>query len=295
MYSPNAAKEAGRRIGRRHADVWVSDEELWVAVVREVGPSVRPRSGRLQRNAQQAMGYTVLLGSTTVFASVLLFGVARYSEADWMPGLVGSIPTDALGWLIAGLAVLTVLTGFTYGLASARAKSERRRLRDHLLNEAYAGAMEELLVRRGKGHRAVPSAPAPVARSTSALYRNANELTPEGAEELAAGWMRRLGATDAQVTRFQGDGGVDVISAKYFAQVKHFASNVGVAPIRELSGVVRVNGRRGLFFTTRGYAKGAIEFANQSGIALFVMDHRADRLEAVNDVAKALKRHGLQY
>lgn len=106
--------------------------------------------------------------------------------------------------------------------------------------------------------------------------------------------MRSLGATDAVVTQFRGDGGVDVTSSRYIAQVKHFATNVGVAPIRELSGVVRFDGRRGLFFTTIGYSTGAIEFANASGIALFVMDWKGGRLLAVNDIARALQKHKLE-
>jgi hypothetical protein len=42
-----------------------------------------------------------------------------------------------------------------------------------------------------------------------------------------------LGAHDAQVTQYTGDGGIDVASRRCIAQVKHYAGSVGVAAIRE--------------------------------------------------------------
>ena len=256
---------------------------------------VRPRNGSLKREAEQLWNWTLLMAVWSALCAILLFGVTAYGQADWMPEAVGTLPPQLLRWLASGLVGLTVLSGILYGWAAARARGQERRLRDSLIREAYAGAMEEILARRGRGHMVAPSpVHRPSAQSTSHLYREEPELTPRDAEALAAQWMRTLGARDVEVTRFRGDGGVDVTSSKYIAQVKHFSSNVGVAPVRELSGVVRVDGRRGLFFTTFGYAKGAIEFANLSGIGLFQMDHRGGRLTAVNDIAKALQTHGLE-
>lgn len=59
-----------------------------------------------------------------------------------------------------------------------------------------------------------------------------------------AQWMRHHGEVRASTTAFTSDGGVDVVGERYIAQVKHFAGNVGVVPIRELAGVAGRHGRR---------------------------------------------------
>ncbi|MFK4804335.1 hypothetical protein ACI3KX_00570 [Microbacterium sp. ZW CA_36] len=45
-------------------------------------------------------------------------------------------------------------------------------------------------------------------------------VSHEGAEHLTAMWMRHLGVLDAEVTRYSGDGGVDVASAEYVVQLR---------------------------------------------------------------------------
>jgi hypothetical protein len=90
-----------------------------------------------------------------------------------------------------------------------------------------------------------------------------------GAEALAAQWMAYLGVVDAEVTRVSGDGGIDVVSAGYIAQVKNYTGSVGIAEVRELAGVAAVDGRKPLFFTSGAYPASAIEFADRSGMALF--------------------------
>jgi len=312
MYSPNAAYEAGRKIGRRHPDAWVSEDDLVALISREIVSQVRPRNARLTRNADQYFSLAVVF---TVFAAIsvaLLMGVHNFADEPWMPQIILQLPDRLIRWAPLVLGPLTLLTWIGYWTANSRARGERTRLRRRLARAAYKGAAESLKARRAreisdgttkprKVKATNETAPKPSIRlntpSTRApkahmqIYRT---ITPRDAEKLAAGWMRSMGASGVEVTRFRGDGGIDVTSTEYIAQVKHFATNVGVAPIRELSGVVRADGRRGLFFATNGYSPGAIEFADRSGIALFRMHPEKEVLEAMNTTAQAFLKHGLK-
>jgi len=114
-----------------------------------------------------------------------------------------------------------------------------------------------------------------------------------GAERLVADWMHHLGDGGASVTQTTGDGGVDVRSDRYIAQVKNYSENVGVEPIRELAGVAAVEGLPPLFFAARGYAPGAVRFADRSGVALFVYDAQAGTLEGANVLGRRIRQAGL--
>ncbi|WP_162893265.1 restriction endonuclease [Microbacterium halotolerans] len=107
-------------------------------------------------------------------------------------------------------------------------------------------------------------------------------VSPQGAEEIVAVWMRYLGEDDAATTQYSGDGGVDVTSLHYIAQVKHYTGTVGVGEVREFAGVAGVDGRRALFFTSGQYARGAIDFADNAGIALFRYDVHHGELVGAN-------------
>jgi hypothetical protein len=118
-------------------------------------------------------------------------------------------------------------------------------------------------------------------------------MTPRGAEEVAATWMRYLGEGDAKTTRFVADGGIDVVSNHYIAQVKHYIGTVGVGEVRQLAGAASVDGRKALFFTSGTYAKGAIKFAEQSRIALFQYTIEDGTIHGVNELARRALSHGL--
>ncbi|MDO5735818.1 MAG: restriction endonuclease [Propionibacteriaceae bacterium] len=312
MYSPNAAYEAGRRLGRRHSDVWISEDELVALVSREILPQVRPRNAQLTREADQFFSYAVVFAVLTVVSTALLVTINVFGSEAWIPEFLLQLPDGPVRWAPVVLAPVTLILWIGYWTANTRAVGERRRLRRRLARAAYKGAAETLTARRDKEindrttttrksgsaretapkpsvHFTMPSARAPEAPIQ--IYRT---ITPRDAEELAAHWMRSMGAVGVEVTRFQGDGGIDVTSIGYIAQVKHFATNVGVAPIRELSGVVRADGRRGLFFATNGYSPGAVDFADISGIALFRMHPEKKELTAMNTTAKAFLKHGLR-
>jgi hypothetical protein len=118
-------------------------------------------------------------------------------------------------------------------------------------------------------------------------------VSHEGAEALVTAWLRYLGESDAEATRFVGDGGIDVQSQHYIAQVKNYSGSVGVAEVRELGGVGSVDGRKPLFFTSGSYASGAVDFAERCGIALFIYDARLGTLVGANSVAESALARGL--
>lgn len=118
-------------------------------------------------------------------------------------------------------------------------------------------------------------------------------VSHEGAEALVAAWMKHLGAADASVTPFGHDGGIDVESSGCIAQVKNYASLVGVESIRELAGTAIVDGRRPLFFAANGYACGALDFAERARIAAFVYDAVRGKLSGANEAAREVIRLGL--
>ena len=128
MYSPNAAKEEGRRIGRRHADVWVSDDDLRAAVGRVVGPIVRPQNGRLRRDADQMRSWTLSVAVLSAMSAVLFLVVTVYGQADWMPKPVGDLPVRMLAWVVVGLVALTALSWVLCAWAARLARVEQRRL-----------------------------------------------------------------------------------------------------------------------------------------------------------------------
>lgn len=115
-----------------------------------------------------------------------------------------------------------------------------------------------------------------------------------GAEQLVAAWMRHLGAQGVHVTQQSSDGGIDVVSTSYVAQVKNIAegSAVPVAFIRELAGVALVDQRKAAFFTSGVYSGGGAEFAARATVALFCYDAIRGTLTAMNSHARQARDDG---
>lgn len=121
------------------------------------------------------------------------------------------------------------------------------------------------------------------------------QLNARGAEFLARDWMRYLGAIEAVETPGQRDGGVDVRSREFVAQVKHFrVDQVGVAAVRQIFGVATAEQRRALFFSSSGYTRDALSFARENGVALFVVRFKEGRLVPQGNLAQQYLAHGLQ-
>ncbi|WP_234659867.1 restriction endonuclease [Agromyces marinus] len=301
MRSVNSARDAGTRIGRSYPDVWVPDEILMQVVRSHIRPQIK-----LQRSAQDhaaegwSTTFTAMLGLAFLTGSLLVLSLLPELVLSPFPesiqGVIRALnPWSPLLTLVSiALVLLSVGTGLVIRRARQAARDRHRASVRALIQSGFEGAKVALEKRRAKQGM-------PLDRDL-ALHVTRNSLrpdparlgvTPRGAEELVAQWMRHLGETDAEVTSYRGDGGVDVGGRKYIAQVKHYAANVGVAPIREIAGVASADGRSPLFFTSTGYASGAIEFADRSGIALFLYSAELGELHGMNGRAKTLMIHGL--
>ncbi|QGU28194.1 restriction endonuclease [Microbacterium oryzae] len=116
----------------------------------------------------------------------------------------------------------------------------------------------------------------------------------EGAEALCAAWMRHLGVADAAVTRFSRDGGIDVDSLNFVAQVKNYSKKyVSVKEVRELFGVAKHCGKFPLLFTSSGLTTDAQDFASSASIATFRYDAMQGALIPLNRLAALAIRDGI--
>lgn len=93
----------------------------------------------------------------------------------------------------------------------------------------------------------------------------------QSAELAAVAHMRSIGFIDAQKTQDGADGGIDVESSEAAAQVKFYANPVGRPDIQRLLGAAHEY-RIPVFYSTGGYTKEAMQYANRAGVALFKMD-----------------------
>lgn len=97
--------------------------------------------------------------------------------------------------------------------------------------------------------------------------------TPQEAEQNAAARMRELGFPDARVTSGGADGGIDVRSSNALAQVKWRGGLTGRPALQNLYGARGIEtSKRLLFFSAADYSQHAMEYAEQTGIALFIYD-----------------------
>lgn len=305
VWSENSAHSQGVAIGRALPDPWISDAELRRAIQAELGPRLRPRKSVAQARAEKWRGIASSVNFVAVIAAGWLLIVAH---PGWLPSWVPRAPAEVTAAVFAAVALdlqlslFVVLAILALGalamaiVASVRAKSSVARMRGRLIDAGVRGAMQSLERRRGVA--GIPSI-APQRNVRKGTFppppAYARAITPQEAEHLAADWMRHLGEASAEVTKYSGDGGIDVQGTFFLAQVKHFAVKVPVAPIREFAGVVLADPRRraGLFFTATGYGPGAIDFANRTGIALFTYDSAAGTLHPNNPAALDWWQRGL--
>lgn len=119
-------------------------------------------------------------------------------------------------------------------------------------------------------------------------------VSHEGAEHLAAAWLRHLGALDAEVTRLSGDGGIDVESERYVAQVKNYAGTVPVEELRALHGVASIEGKRAILLTSGSLTIAAAEFADRAGIIVLHYDAISATLTGLNDLGVIAVADGLE-
>ena len=99
-------------------------------------------------------------------------------------------------------------------------------------------------------------------------------FTDRDAEHLCAHVMQdALGYTDAAVTARSGDGGLDIVSQHAVAQVKYQQAPVGRPALQQLAGASLSHPSKDrLFFSFSRYTQGAVNYADQVGVALFAVD-----------------------
>ncbi|ADX75277.1 Restriction endonuclease (plasmid) [Pseudarthrobacter phenanthrenivorans Sphe3] len=105
--------------------------------------------------------------------------------------------------------------------------------------------------------------------------------------------MLFLGESGCQVSPATRDGGADVVSSRYVAEVKHHAAPVGPALVRQIFGVATAEGKTALFFSLSGYSAASIEFAEQVKMALFVYDFTQGTLHPKTRAAELALLKGL--
>ena len=269
------ANQIGYEAGANYVSIWSSDEE---------------RSAALRDECQQKVSQRVnKLGGGSKATLFLLFAVG--------PIAVGVLSGLATGPIIATwIAILFWVIAFMVVWGSGKSVDRRNRLLAQALTDIATNAAVAVV----DGRRNVAQAHKPGKRGKG---KKANQITkPEplplgvshkGAEELCAQWMQFFGEIDAKTTRYVADGGIDVESAHYVAQVKNYSGTVGVKEVRELAGVSSADGRKPLFFTSGAYASGAIEFADRTAIALFIYSAEDGSISGSNGLARSLLTTGL--
>lgn len=178
--------------------------------------------------------------------------------------------------------VLSLQMGFTVlvlSLAQFLRMALKRLRHDREALEAVSGVLESA---GGRDLDGAAPGPRPKLRAIEAEY-------------YVAEWMRFLGAIESVVTPAQRDGGVDVRSRYYVAQVKHRPQDyVSVESLRALVGVAALERRTALFFASGRYSRDCYPLAAQAGAALFIFRPAEGRLIPANPLAQRLRQDGLR-
>lgn len=125
-------------------------------------------------------------------------------------------------------------------------------------------------------------------RQSSYTLGSSQASSAKRAERLCADWLRSRGERSAETTKDGADGGIDIISNRYVAQVKNYKGSVPVQAIREIHGVASATGRKAMFFTSGNYTKEAINFANSVDMPLIKYDAILKKFEGVNSSGRRL-------
>lgn len=127
-----------------------------------------------------------------------------------------------------------------------------------------------------------PADAAKLAKSKTARTTQTPHADAKKAEEMCAAWLRSRGDKSATTTQEGADGGVDVRSEKFVAQVKNYQGSVGAQPVREIHGVATAEGRKALFFTSGHYTDAALDFARSVNMPLIRYEFDRSRFEGAN-------------
>ena len=164
-----------------------------------------------------------------------------------------------------------------------RVEAEVRAERERVETEVRAERAREEAERRERrlSRPAPPPAPQPYG------------VSHEGAEHLVCAWIRHLGVLDAEVTRLVGDGGIDVDSEHYVAQVKNLAGSVPVGEVRALLGSAVSEGKKPLLFTSGSLTVEGKAFAERVRMAVFRYDAVGGTIQGLNELGDVAVERGI--
>lgn len=226
-------------------------------------------------------------GDVTVLASSTGWSSVRSFFYDAMPEFITLVPVTllppeqqhkaipelrAILEALGRLSIITLKTPVLRNMASERSREYERELAE--LFSTY--------VRRSS---AEPSAARPEAPPYGVSAR--------GAEKLCKEWMVFLGVEDAMVTSYTQDGGIDITSEKFVAQVKHYAGSVGAPEVQQLVGVAYTSKKLPLFFCSGTYTPAAIAAAEAVEMPLLTYSAEEGTLRGANRFGASVVRDGL--
>lgn len=118
-------------------------------------------------------------------------------------------------------------------------------------------------------------------------------VSQQGAEYLAAAWMRHLGDPDAAPTDYAEQRSAEAAGTRHLARVVNDADTVGVDDVRTLVEAANARGLDALVFASGTYTDEALSLAEQAAVALFTYDPVLGTLEGANDLGRAAVVEGL--
>jgi hypothetical protein len=107
-------------------------------------------------------------------------------------------------------------------------------------------------------------------------------------EEYCCLVLQSWGFLDAKTTRYARDGGIDVESSELVVQCKHYSGSVGVREVREIFGIGAHQAKTAVVFSAGTYTADAKKFANDAGVALFILSEVRGTTKSVNAHAGGL-------
>lgn len=115
--------------------------------------------------------------------------------------------------------------------------------------------------------------------------------SPEAAEYAILNWMQNHGYPDARATRRGADHGLDISSTGAVAQVRWRNAPATEASVRDLSGARRNFLERELFFfSATGFTSSAVDWADDTLVALFKYNFVGGVLAQNNAARRILSR-----
>lgn len=291
------AVKFGTQLGKDHGKVWEkwADSKPFVqTIIREADAhagqlawATYPMGGWWFLNAERISLYVLapigflapvsVLGSFVlsdqVFDGILPVTLALLVGAIWIPMKFLQLPESARNGKYGRLR--DSLGEVMYNAAYNEVQSERR--------GSESGNPNDWLMSVSSKWQPLCPKPSP--------YQS--ELEPTEAETYAQSWMLFLGASGATVTQYSQDGGIDIESDYWVAQVKHYINSVSVQPVREILGVATSRGKRACFFTKTGYTKEAVRFAEENDIPLFQYESATGELVPWTSSAAEVLETGL--